>query len=83
PPAAVGRLLRAVGLAALAARAPGRLSGGALPRLALAAALARAPALLLAAAVPPLVAPPGRDALLAVLSGLPPRPRPALVPLPP
>ncbi|WP_454561320.1 ABC transporter ATP-binding protein [Mycobacterium haemophilum] len=82
PPGAdvdVGRLLREVGLEALAERDTGSLSGGELQRLALAAALAREPALLIADEVTSMVDQQGRDALLGVLSGLPKRHRTALV----
>ncbi|RFD25531.1 cobalt ABC transporter ATP-binding protein [Mycobacterium uberis] len=75
----VGRLLREVGLEALAERDTGSLSGGELQRLALAAALAREPALLIADEVTSMVDKQGRDALLDVLSGLTQRHRTALV----
>ena len=75
----VGRLLREVGLEALAERDTGSLSGGELQRLALAAALAREPALLIADEVTSMVDQQGRDALLGVLSGLTTRHRTALV----
>lgn len=75
----VGRLLSEVGLEALAERDTGRLSGGELQRLALAAALAREPAMLIADEVTTMVDQQGRDALLAVLSGLTQRHRTALV----
>jgi energy-coupling factor transport system ATP-binding protein len=66
----VDRLLTEVGLAGLADRDTGSLSGGELQRLAVAAALAREPALLIADEVTSMVDQQGRDALLAVLSGL-------------
>ncbi len=75
----VDRLLREVGLEALAERDTGSLSGGELQRLALAAALAREPALLIADEVTSMVDQQGRDALLSVLSGLTKRHRTALV----
>ncbi|MCV6986621.1 ATP-binding cassette domain-containing protein [Mycobacterium shinjukuense] len=75
----VDRLLREVGLQALAERDTGSLSGGELQRLALAAALAREPALLIADEVTTMVDQRGRDALLGVLSGLTKRHRTALV----
>lgn len=75
----VGRLLSEVGLEALAERDTGSLSGGELQRLALAAALAREPAMLIADEVTTMVDQQGRDALLAVLSGLTQRHRTALV----
>ena len=68
-----------VGLEGLAERDTGSLSGGELQRLALAAALAREPALLIADEVTSMVDQQGRDALLAVLSGLTERHRTALV----
>lgn len=73
------RLLREVGLEGFAERETGSLSGGELQRLALAAALAREPALLIADEVTAMVDPPGRDALLQVLSDLTKRHRAALV----
>jgi energy-coupling factor transporter ATP-binding protein EcfA2 len=66
----VNRLLSEVGLVGLADRDTGSLSGGELQRLAVAAALAREPALLIADEVTSMVDQQGRDALLAVLSGL-------------
>ena len=75
----VNRLLSEVGLAGLAERDTGSLSGGELQRLAVAAALAREPALLIADEVTSMVDQQGRDALLAVLSGLRDRHQTALV----
>jgi len=66
----IGRLLGEVGLAALAERDTGSLSGGELQRLAVAAALAREPALLIADEVTSMVDRQGREKLLTVLSGL-------------
>lgn len=82
PPGAttdVHRLLGEVGLAGFAERGTGSLSGGELQRLAVAAALAREPALLIADEVTSMVDQRGRNALLAVLSGLTDRHRTALV----
>lgn len=75
----IERLLGEVGLAGLAERDTGGLSGGELQRLAVAAALAREPALLVADEVTSMVDQRGRTALLAVLSGLTDRHRTALV----
>jgi energy-coupling factor transport system ATP-binding protein len=75
----VDRLLDEVGLAGLAERDTGGLSGGELQRLAVAAALAREPTLLIADEVTSMVDQQGRDALLAVLSGLTDRHQTALV----
>ncbi len=75
----VSQLLAEVGLEDMAERDTGSLSGGELQRLALAAALAREPALLIADEVTSMVDQDGRDALLAVLSGLTTRHRTALV----
>jgi energy-coupling factor transporter ATP-binding protein EcfA2 len=66
----VERLLDEVGLAGLGERDTGGLSGGELQRLAVAAALARRPAMVIADEVTSMVDQPGREALLAVLSGL-------------
>ncbi|MDT5175446.1 MAG: energy-coupling factor transport system ATP-binding protein, partial [Mycobacterium sp.] len=75
----VDRLLSDVGLAGLAQRDTGDLSGGELQRLAVAAALAREPALLIADEVTSMVDPQGREAVLGVLSGLTDRYRTAVV----
>ncbi len=75
----VDRLLSEVGLAGLAERDTGGLSGGELQRLAVAAALAREPALLIADEVTAMVDQRGREALLGVLSGLTDRYKTALV----
>ena len=75
----VDRLLSEVGLDGLAERDTGGLSGGELQRLAVAAALAREPALLIADEVTSMVDQQGRDALMAVLSGLTERHRTSLV----
>jgi energy-coupling factor transporter ATP-binding protein EcfA2 len=75
----VDGLLDEVGLAGLAERDTGGLSGGELQRLSVAAALAREPALLIADEVTSMVDPQGRVALLAVLSGLTDRHATALV----
>ena len=66
----VHQLLTEVGLDGLAERDTGGLSGGELQRLAPPAALAREPSLLIADEVTSMVDQDGRDALLAVLSGL-------------
>lgn len=75
----VDRLLNEVGLGALAERDTGSLSGGELQRLVLAAALAREPSMLIADEVTTMIDRQGRDALLAVLAGLPQRHRTALI----
>ncbi len=75
----VDRLLGEVGLAGLAERDTGGLSGGELQRLAVAGALAREPALLIADEVTAMVDQRGREALLGVLSGLTDRHKTALV----
>ncbi|HET9876807.1 MAG TPA: DUF2232 domain-containing protein [Mycobacterium sp.] len=82
PPGAttdIHRLLTEVGLDGFAERDTGGLSGGELQRLAVAAALAREPALLIADEVTSMVDPPGREALLKVLSGLSERHRTSLL----
>ena len=66
----VHQLLTEVGLDGMAERDTGGLSGGELQRLAVAAALAREPSLLIADEVTSMVDQDGRDALMAVLSGL-------------
>ncbi len=75
----VDRLLGDVGLTGFAERDTGGLSGGELQRLAVAAALARKPELVIADEVTSMVDQRGRDALLAVLSGLSRRHHTALV----
>lgn len=69
-PTDVAGLLDEVGLAGMAERDTGGLSGGELQRLAVAAALARRPSMLIADEVTTMVDQRGRDALLGVLSGL-------------
>ncbi len=66
----VHKLLAEVGLDGLAERDTGGLSGGELQRLAVAGALAREPSLMIADEVTSMVDQDGRDALMAVLSGL-------------
>ena len=67
------------GLAGMEERDTGGLSGGELQRLAVAAALARQPSMLIADEVTSMVDQRGREALLAVLSGLTERHQMALV----
>jgi energy-coupling factor transport system ATP-binding protein len=75
----VARLLDEVGLAGMAERDTGGLSGGELQRLAVAAALAREPSIMIADEITTMVDQRGRDGLLGVLSGLTERHRMALV----
>ena len=75
----VTALLDEVGLAGMAERDTGGLSGGELQRLAVAAALARQPSMLIADEVTSMVDQDGREALMGVLSGLTERHRMALV----
>ena len=75
----VTALLDEVGLAGLAERDTGGLSGGELQRLAVAAALARQPSMLIADEITSMVDQRGREALMGVLSGLTERHRMALV----
>ncbi len=75
----VAEVLDEVGLAGMEERDTGGLSGGELQRLAVAAALARRPSMLIADEVTSMVDQRGREALLAVLSGLTEHHRMALV----
>ncbi len=75
----VTALLDEVGLAGMAERDTGGLSGGELQRLAVAAALARQPSMLIADEITSMVDQAGREALMGVLSGLTERHRMALV----
>jgi energy-coupling factor transport system ATP-binding protein len=75
----VTALLDEVGLAGMAERDTGGLSGGELQRLAVAAALARQPSMLIADEITSMVDQRGREALMNVLSGLTERHRMALV----
>ena len=75
----VPALLDEVGLAGMAERDTGGLSGGELQRLAVAAALARQPSMLIADEITSMVDQSGREALMGVLAGLTERHRMALV----